>query len=238
VQLLANMGCADDTKIIKTLEKLVEIVGDGELPIRESSKILVKVVLKVLEMRDIPTMGTDLLAKVWYLGKTGLALIDPEIVAQILERCIATFTVEIEMLIVEALEVELSEVLDCRHLQSKPAYLSDLLLVKTISVSQSLFTKSVQIFSKYFIDLEWNPRLIQFYQQLVSAVLSSAPNPVLLYPYNMQSLASLVITYNDLAKYRRGEDVAKVIQSRFDFRDFDVKMVLLQYPTIARDLCI
>jgi len=236
LQLLAKMGCADSNKTLETMEKLVEMVGDGDLPLEESSKILVQVVLKLLEMSKIPREGIEVLTKVWYLGKNGLAVFDPEVLANILERCITTYVVEIEFLIEEALEVELSEVMDCLRPSSKPTYLSELLLLKATSVSQVLFTKSVQIFAKYFLELQWNSRLIQFYQEFVSAVSSSAPNPVLLYPFKMQSLASLVITYDELAKYGRGEEVVEVIKTRFDIREFDVKMVLLQYPSISRHI--
>ena len=228
------MGCADCTKTVETMEKLVKVVGDGDL--EESGKILVLVVLKLLEMREIPRAGIDVLAKVWYLAKMGLTDIDPEILANIFERCIATYVVEVEFLIVEALEMELSQELDSFHHSSKPTYLSELLLLKTTSVSRVLFTKSVQIFAKYFMELQWNSRLIQFYQEFVSAVVSSTPNPVLLYPFEMQSLASLVITYNELARYGRGDEVVKVIRTRFDIRDFDVMLVLLQHSSISRDL--
>jgi len=230
---LASAGCSDKNGVIETIEKLMGVLREGGAT-EDLSKTLELVVLKVLESGEISKEATDTLGKVWYLGKCGFALNDPKYWARILEHCTEMFVREIESLIVEALEVEVSE--DFDPFPSKHSYLVEMLLVRTVSCSQNLFTMSIQIFATYLVENRWNSYLLKFYQLFVSAVLGSVRNPILLYPFTMQPLVSLLITYKELVEFGRGSDVAKVVKDRFDLNDLNVKMILLQYPTIARDL--
>ena len=107
------------------------------------------------------------------------------------------------------------------------------LLVKTVATSPQLFVKAVQIFAKYLLEFEWNSNLLLLYQSFVSIILSCASDSHQLYPYTFQSLASLLLTFRDLAMFGRGEQVVEVVKNMFDMDDFNVKIVLLQFPSFV-----
>ena len=100
------------------------------------------------------------------------------------------------------------------------------LLVRVVSTSQVLLTRSIQIFAKYLMNFDWNSNLIYISLSFVF-VLNSAPDQILLYPNTYQSLVSLLLTHRDINKLGMGVQVVKVVRDMFNLKDFDVTMVLL-----------
>merc|ERR1719470_723627 len=145
------------------------------------------------------------LGAIWRLGRNGFLDLDPTFLAKILETCTETFVAEIEALLVEALEEE-----EMSNLSSPSSGLPSL-LVRTVATSQPLFVKAVQIFSKYLLEFDWNSKLLLLYQSFVSSILSSSSNPIQLYPCTSQSLASLLLTFRDLAMFGRGEEMVELL---------------------------
>jgi len=235
LELLTDMGCSDDTKVVGVLDALVKVCGEGGHS-DDLSRLLERLVKRLLGRSNIHEKGILALAEVWHLARRGFNVVDTEVLAKILEFCVETFVAELEALVMETMEVKVTQVLNPVSTTKPPPYLENLLLVRTISRSQILFAKSVEIFATYLQTLQWNSNLVQFYQSFVSSVISHAPNPILLYPCNKQSLASLMLTHRDMIKFGKGTEVIKVVQKMFDFKDLDVKMVLLQYPEFSKEL--
>ena len=220
------------------LDTLVKIGGEGGtvtggrvVRLSESVEKLVKIVLgrnKKVSLRE-----RKVLVEVWRLNKTAFLDIDCTVLAQILEICTDGFTAEIESFILEALEVKVSEVSQ----PSTPSiYPPPTILCRTVATSQNLFTRSVQIFSTFLLESSWNSNLLHLYRSFISAVLSHATNPILLYPYTSQSLASLLLTYRDLTNLAMRSQLVETIRNNFDMKDWGVQIVCLQFPEFVEEL--
>merc|ERR1711892_1021177 len=236
IQQMAHLGCYDDSKSVDVLEALVKICGEGGASKVFFGRVLGQLSLKIIGRKILSERGIILLSDVWRLGRNGLTDLNVAVCAGILEKCVETFIAELEALIVDSLEMRISDDLCTSLVSDQPTHSMNRLLIRVVSTSRVLFTRSIQIFAKYLLDFDWNYNLIYFYQSFVSSVLNSAPDPIFLYPNTSQSLVSLLLTHRDINKLGMGDQVVKVVRDMFNLKDLDVKMVLLQFPEFVEEL--
>jgi len=236
IQQMADLGCCDVSKSVDVLEALVKICGEGGASEVFLGRILGQVSLKIMGRKILSEREIVILSDVWRLGRNGLAELNVSVCAGILDTCVETFVAELEAFIVDSLEMRISDKFCTSLVSDQPTHSVNRLLVRVVSSSQVLFTRSIKIFAKYLMDFDWNSNLIYFYQSFVSSVLNYAPYPIFLYPNTSQSLVSLLLTHRDINKLGMGEQVVKVVGDMFNLKDFDVKMVLMQFPDFVEEL--
>ena len=135
---MAGLGC-EEGSAGEVLGALVRVGGEGG----HSSKVVEQVVMRLLGRKvKVTEREYDELGEVWRLGRNGFLDLDPAVLAKILETCTKTFVAEIEALIVEALEEEISNLLNPSFVLTQSSILPTL-LVRTVATSQELFVKAV-----------------------------------------------------------------------------------------------
>lgn len=215
------------------LRTLVSVCGQGG-GLRGSQ--LVEQVVKQMMCNNVEVCleGRQVLVEILKLTRSGFLDLDIFTLAYIFETLIEEFNAEIEIFIIDSLEVKNCEQL-CDN-SSSSLLISSTILLKIVSISKSLFTMAVRIFSSFLLANNWNIDLLHLYQQFIGSVINVAANPFLLYPYTSQSLAILLITYRDITNVDIGDRVVESVKNNFDLNSWDVKIVLLQFPEFVAKL--
>jgi len=219
---LVEICLTDHSKCLNVMEMLL---SNG---ISEPVDKLITIMLE--NQVHISRREKSILKNVWQKCMVSDSTVTNHTVVNMFEKCMDLFDEEIEIYLNEAIRVDI----DAAPVTDMTAPCTRLLVV--VSLSQKLFTRSLQLFTRYFIECDWNSCLISHFQSFSHTVLSLARNPVLLYPSPSQSLAALLLTHRDLVKSGHKSDLPTIISNLYDRNETSVKVILLQYPEFVKSL--
>ena len=94
-------------------------------------------------------------------------------------------------------------------------------LVRAVATSCVLYTKTLAVLETHLVQASFDVRLVQLFQVLTAAILSSASDILNLYPARHRALVFLLSVYDDFYQEGQGEEAAKEIISLLENQNED-----------------
>ena len=207
----------------------------------EGSAVLDSQAVEDLVQKMLAHGGDEEIAKmVWRASQSGRLDLDDGTLARMLETH--------ESLLVSLVEEFLVEGLKCFEANLGVVYAPSN-LVRAVATSCELYTKTLAVLETHLVQASFDVRLVQLFQVLTAAILSSASDILHLYPARHRALVFLLSAFDDFYQGGQGEEAAKEIISLLENRNEDVliasregwplekRLLLLQFPHVLPHIC-
>ena len=227
----ADVLSSSSTDHVATLRSLCHMsregVRGGVETQKQYSASVERSLLKVLNCIDNRETGEDtkysqVLTEVWKMISSRILEMRPEIAARLLMHLEDAFIAEVEQLITEMLEDDVSD-----------DNLDQRVLLDIVACDRELFTNFIRIFSSMIDSVGQKQTIIQVYQRCSRCILTKSKNPLILFPPQHQALVSLLLHHQDMKPHSGGDtaDLEQLLQSKLDLNNSDHKMIYLMFHT-------
>ena len=209
--------------LLDVFSRGVPVSRQGRRSLGRAVETLVTALVAKNQLED-----TTVLKRVWTLSCSGLLTVSSDLLGKVLVFCQDCFTLEVENIIIELLSDEENSI----DLQS-------FVLIKAIACEAPLFIKSCQIFSRYFLELDFDISVVNIYQKFVSAILEVSREPVGLYPLKFRTLVRIWLAHREVAICGTDQQVSYLKNSLKEAVNnvsfcTDARLIMLQFVDIEQ----